>query len=229
MEYLPLTATKDEWAAMHDGKLQIAAFNTGSVPLAVNHCGFRPVCALPSGDHGALIHTDIIVPADSSIERAADLRGHELTLTSPDSNSGYKAPLVLLRSDFGLQGAQDFTLRYSFSHEASIAGIANHRYEAAAVASDMLGREIAAGSISPGQFRTIYESESFPTAALGYVYNLKPELAQKIRDAMLSFNWAGTPLEKQLSTRQTKFVAANYKNDWSLIRRINDEMGSSDQ
>ena len=227
VDYLMVTTAHDEGIAMRDGKLQIAAFNTGSVPMAVNTAGFIPICALPSGDNGALSHTDIIVPIDSNMQRPEDLRGRELTLTAPDSNSGCKAPLVLLRSNFGLQGVADFNLRYSFSHEASIAGIVSHKYEAAAVASDMLGRQIAAGVITPGQFRTIYESESFPTAAIGYVYNLKPELAKKVHDALFSFDWAGTPLEKDLSsTRQTKFVPINYKNDWSLIRRIDDEMGS---
>jgi phosphonate transport system substrate-binding protein len=227
VEYLSVTSNNEEMAAMRDGKLHVAAFNTGGVPPAVNECGFIPICALPSGDTGALTHTDIIVPSDSPLQKVEDLKGHELTLTSPDSNSGCKAPLVLLRANFGMQGVADFSLRYSSSHETSIAGIASHKYEAAAVASDMLGRQIAAGAITPGQFRTIYESESFPTAGLGYVYNLKPELAKKIRDALLSFDWAGTPLEKDLSSsRQTKFVPINYKNDWSLIRRIDDEMGA---
>ena len=230
VEYLLVTTAHDEAIAMRSGKLQVAAFNTGSVPLAVNTAGFIPVCALPSGDNGALTHTDIIVPIDSTLQKPEDLRGRELTLTAPDSNSGCKAPLVLLRSNFGMQGVEDFNLRYSFSHEASIEGIVSHKYEAAAVASDMLGREIAAGVITPGQFRTIYESESFPTAAFGYAYNLKPELAKKIRDALASFDWAGTPLEKDLSSsRQTKFVPINYKNDWSLIRRIDDEMGTPEQ
>jgi phosphonate transport system substrate-binding protein len=211
---------------MHDGQLQVAGFNTGAVPPAVNVSGFVPVCAIPTQDGTALTHTDIIVPADSPLQKPEDLKGHELTLTDLGSNSGYKAPLVLLREQFGLQPLSDIRFRYSQSHNVSIAGVAAHRYEAAAVADDMLGRQLTANTLNMSQIRIIYKSENFPTAGLGYVYNLKPELAQKVRDALLTFDWKGTSLEKLLdSGNQTKFLPVNYKNDWTLVRRIDDEMG----
>jgi phosphonate transport system substrate-binding protein len=226
VEYLLVTSTHDELQAMHDGQLQVAGFNTGAVPPAVNISGFEPVCAIPTPTGGALTHTDIIVPADSSLETPQDLKGRELTLTEPSSNSGYKAPLVLLKEQFGLQPLSDIRLRYSHSHDVSIAGIVAHRYEAAAVSDDMLGRQLSAGTVNASQIRTIFKSEDFPTAGLGYVYNLKPELAQKVRDALLSFDWKGTSLEQLLdSGAQTKFVAVNYKNDWTLVRQIDDELG----
>jgi phosphonate transport system substrate-binding protein len=228
VEYVLFTSTKDQLKAMQDGKLHVAGFNTGSVPAAVNECGFVPICAIPTGEGTALTRSDIIVPADSPLEQAGDLRGHELTLTEPASNSGYKAPLVLLRSNFGLQPLSDVLLRYSGSHEASIDGIAQKKYEAAAVADDMLTRATAAGTIKPEQYRIIFSSETFPSAGLGYVYNLKPDLAAKVKDALLSFDWKGTSLEQTFSgIKQTRFVQVNYKNDWSLIRRIDDEMGGT--
>jgi phosphonate transport system substrate-binding protein len=226
VEYVMVKGANDMLKAMRDGNLDVAGFNTGSVPIAVNLCGFVPVCAIPTGEGTALTHTEIIVPADSPLQNAGDLRGHELTLTEPGSNSGCKAPLVLLRSDFGLTPLTDVALRYSGSHEASIEGVCNGKYEAAAVAEDMLSRETGAGKIKPGQYRVIYTSESFPTAGLGYVYNLQPELAAKIKGALLSYDWKGSPLEEIFSgAKQTTFVPVNYKNDWSLIRRIDDEMG----
>ncbi len=134
--------------------------------------------------------------------------------------------MLLLKEKFGIQPISDIRLRYSHSHEASIAGVVAHRYEAAAVADDMLGRQIAAGTIAPSQLRMIFQSEGFPTAGLGYAYNLKPELAQKVREALLSFDWKGTSLEKLLNSgSHTKFVPTNYKDDWGLVRRIDDEMG----
>ncbi|HUB24613.1 MAG TPA: phosphate/phosphite/phosphonate ABC transporter substrate-binding protein [Tepidisphaeraceae bacterium] len=226
VQYQLLAGSNDLLKAMHDGRLDVAGFNTGSVPTAVNVCGFIPVCAIPTMEGTALTRTVIIVPATSDIQSPADLRGHELTLTEIGSNSGYKAPLVLLRSEFGLEPLRDVMLRYSGSHEASIEGIASGEYDAAAVAEDMLSRETSAGKIKPDQYRVIYSSEAFPTAGLGYVYNLKPELAAKIKDALLTFDWKGTPLEQMFSgAKQTKFLPVNYKNDWSLIRRIDDEMG----
>jgi phosphonate transport system substrate-binding protein len=224
--YQMLTGSNDLLKSMRDGQLDVAGFNTGSVPTAVNLCGFNPVCAVPTTEGTALTRSLIIVPASSDIQSPADLRGHELTLTEIGSNSGYKAPLVLLRSEFGLEPLRDVMLRYSGSHEASIEGVADGKYAAAAVAEDMLSRETAAGKIKPTDYRVIYSSEAFPTAGLGYVYNLKPELAAKIKDALLTFDFKGTPLEQMFSgATQTKFLPVNYKNDWSLIRRIDDEMG----
>lgn len=226
VQYQLLVGANDMLKCMRDGQLDVAGFNTGSVPTAVNLCGFVPVCAIPTADGTGLTRTVIIVPPNSSIQAAADLRGHELTLTEPGSNSGYKAPLLILRSDFGLEPFSDVQLRYSGSHESSIAGIASGEYQAAAVAEDMLTRQISVGKILPSQYRVIYSSESFPTAGLGYVYNLKPELAAKIRRALLTFDWKGTSLEPLLSgTKQTRFVPISYKNDFALIRRIDDEMG----
>jgi phosphonate transport system substrate-binding protein len=225
VEYQMLVGTHDLLAAMHDGKLDVAGFNSGSVPTAVNVCGFVPVCAVPTAQGSALTRTMIIVPADSPLKTANDLKGHELTFTEPNSNSGYKAPLVLLHSDFDLAPITDISMRYSGSHEASIEGIVSGTYQAAAVAEDMLTRETAAGKIKPDQYRVIYTSEPFPTAGLGYVYNLKPELAEKIKNALLSYDWKGTTLEDVFSgAKQTTFVPVNYKNDYSLIRRIDDQM-----
>jgi phosphonate transport system substrate-binding protein len=230
VEYKMLVGANDMFKSMRDGELDVAGFNTGSVPTAVNLCGFVPVCAIPTSEGSALTHTVIIVPAESPLKSPNDLRGHELTLTEINSNSGYKAPLVLLHSDFGLQPLTDIMLRYSGSHVASIEGIASHRYGAAAVADDMLAREVAAGKIKPDQYRVIYTSESFPTAGLGYVYNLKPELAAKVKEALLTFDWKGTPLEEILGgAKQTKFLPVNYKTDWALIRRIDDEMGAEEK
>jgi phosphonate transport system substrate-binding protein len=58
------------------------------------------------------------------------------------------------------------------------------------------------------------------------VYNLKPELAGKIRAALLSFDWKGTPLVKAYGPAgKTKFVAISYKDQWSFVRSIDDEIG----
>jgi phosphonate transport system substrate-binding protein len=225
VEYLMVTSTHEEIKAMHDGHLQVAAFNTGGVPPAVDLAGFVPVCALPT-DAGSVTHSEIIVPTDSPLQKPEDLKGHELTLTDPTSNSGYKAPLFLMRQKFGLQPDADFWVRCSQSYETSIDGIIAHRYEAAAVADDMLQREVAAGTVKDSQFRIIFKSDGFPTAGLGYVYNLEPSLARKVRQALLDFDWKGTSLESMLnSSTRTKFVAVSFKQDWAMVRQIDDQMG----
>jgi phosphonate transport system substrate-binding protein len=226
VEYLMATSTEEQLVALRDGKLHVTGVNTGNVPLAVNVAGFVPVAKL-AGDAGAAYQMEIIVPVGSAITKPEQLSGHELALTEAGSNSGFKAPLVLLQSNYQLVPGRDFGIRYSGGHEASIRGIAGKQYEAAAVANDVLSRAAGAGEIRPDQYRSIFKSASFPTAGFGYTCQLKPELAAKVKEAMSSFQWSGTGIEREFaSAKYNKLVPVNYKEDWRLVREIDDAIGS---
>lgn len=226
VEYLMATSTEEQLIAMRDGKLHVTGVNTGAVPMAVNVAGFVPVAKL-AGEAGAAYQMEIIVPADSNVKKPEELTGKELALTEAGSNSGFKAPLVLLRSHYSLSPGKDFGIRYTGGHMESIRGVAAKQYAAAAVANDMLSRAVAAGEIQPAQYRSVFKSESFPTAGFGYVCTLKPELAAKVREALGSFAWKGTGVEREFASAQyNKLMAANYKDDWALVRRIDDEIGT---
>jgi phosphonate transport system substrate-binding protein len=229
VEFSVFNSPEEELKALCTGKLHVAGVNTGNIPTAVNQCGFVPICGLATDQGVSSYQMQIIVPADSPIQKLEDLRGRELTLTEPGSNSGFKAPLVLLARDHNIKPGKDFNVRYSGGHEASIEGIANGTYQAAAVASDVLKRVMAEDppKIKKEQFRVIYESENFPTAGFGYVCTLKPDLAQKVKDAFFSFQWKGTGVEREFAaSAQTKFIPVSFKNDFSLVRRIDDEIRS---
>ena len=164
----------------------------------------------------------MIVPAQSQVESLADLRNKTIAFTTRDSNSGCKAAMALLR-EHEMLPLRDYLWKFSGSHDESIKGVASSYYQAAPVASDLLEREIAHGDISSDSVRTIYESERFPPATLGYVCFLNPELGEKIGTAMLEFDWRGTSLEKQFSSSGVvRFVPVSYKQDFALIRRIDD-------
>jgi phosphonate transport system substrate-binding protein len=224
--YFDAATSDDQLRALRDGKLMITTLNTGNVPLGVCEAGFIPVAGWGDANGSSKYQMEIVVAANSTIKTVDDLRGHELTLTDPGSNSGYKAPLVELKNDFGLLPGRDFGVRYSGGHEQSVKGLADGTYEVIAGPNDVLNREIASGIIKPAQFRSIYKSEDFPTASIGYAYNLKPELAAKIRDAILNFSFKGTSMEKEFApANQTKFLPVDYKNDWALVRRIDDSVG----
>ena len=48
-----------------------------------------------------------------------------------------------------------------------------------------------------------------------------------MKQTFKDFKWEGTGLEKEFgATEVTAFVPVNYKDDWSLIRRIDDAMGT---
>jgi len=110
VEYLMATSTDEQLVALRDGKLHVTGINTGSVPLAVNVAGFVPVAKL-AGEAGAAYQMEIIVPVDSPIQKPDQLSGKEIALTEAGSNSGFKAPLVLLQSHYSLVPGRDFGIR----------------------------------------------------------------------------------------------------------------------
>ena len=173
VRFFPVQSNAAELEAMRAGRLHIAAFGTGSVPIAVNCAGFVPF-AVMGGEHGILgYEMELITYPDSGIKKPADLRGRKLAFTSPTSNSGFKAPSVLLRSEFGLEAGRDYTTVFSGKHENSILGVVNKDYDAAAIANEVMVRMLARGIVNEQQIRSIYKSSTFPTAAFGLAYNLE--------------------------------------------------------
>lgn len=220
VEYVHYSTVEEQLAALKKGDLHIAGLNTGIVPIAVQSDGFVPLCTFGRDDGSYHYTMKVIVPADSSIKSLRELKGRKIIFTRPDSNSGCKALLMLLKEQEDMQPERDYTWAFSLGHEESIRGVANKEYEAAPVASDILERMIEKGEIGAGAIRTIYESERFPPATIGYVYNLTPELRTAIREALLGFNLVGTGLEGQFGSQVTKLVEVDYKNDWATARRI---------
>lgn len=225
--YVPFATIDEQLAALSAGELHVCGLNTGSVPLAVNAYGFVPVCTYGAADGTYGYRMQIVVPADSRIKSIGELRREDLfAFTHPTSNSGFKAPLVLLMNEFGLQPERDYRWAFAGGHDAALAGIIDGVYDAAAVAGDLLRSATAAGDVEEGQLQVIYESERFPPAAIGYVYNLQPELADKLRAALLDYSFEGTPLAEHLGPAGgERFVGVTYKDDWALIRRNDDTLG----
>lgn len=165
----------------------------------------------------------LLVPAGSPIKDPAQIKGHKVTFTRPDSNSGCKVPLVLLKEKYNMLPERDYKWGFSLGHEDSIKSLPKKdlEIEVVAVASDILQRMVENKEVDPATFVSIYTSERFPPATIGYAYNLSPELRDGIRETLLKFNWKGTGLEKQFGPEgKEKFVPVSYKDDWANTRRI---------
>jgi phosphonate transport system substrate-binding protein len=215
------STAEEQLAALKKGDLHIVGLNTGLVQNAVEQDGFVPLCTLGRADGSWGYTMEFIVPAGSPIKKLDDIKGHKVTFTSVDSNSGCKAPLVLLKEKSDLLPERDYRFGFSQGHEESIKGVASKEFDVAPVASDMLARMKEKGQIDPASYVSIYTSERFPPATIGYVYNLAPELRDGIKEVLLSFDWKGTGLEKQFGPEgKSKFVPVSYKDDWANTRRI---------
>ena len=225
--FFPVQSNAAQIEAMRSGRLHIAGFNTGSNPLAVNCAGFSPFTIMASKDGNFGYEMEIITYPGSGVEKVEDIKGKQLAFTSPTSNSGFKAPSAILKSDFDLLPERDFEPVYSGKHDNSILGVANKDYVAASIANSVKSRMIQRDVIKEDDVKVIYKSQTFPTG-FGTVYNLTPELKEKIRNAFFSFEWEGTSLQAEFEkSNEGQFLEMTYKEFWDVIRKIDAANGVS--
>ncbi|MFW5724081.1 MAG: phosphate/phosphite/phosphonate ABC transporter substrate-binding protein [Halochromatium sp.] len=228
VQFFPVQSNAAQIEAMRAGRLHVAGCNTGSNPLAVNCAGFVPFAMMASEDGSYGYEMEIITYPGSGIEEVADIKGGKLAFTSPTSNSGYKAPSAILKADYDLVAERDFEPVFSGKHDNSILGVANKDYPAASVANSVLRRMIARGVIEPEQIVSLYQSQTFPTTGYGHVYNLKPELADQVKEAFFSFPWEGSKLQEEFKqSGEAQFIPINYQEHWEVIRKIDAANGVS--
>jgi phosphonate transport system substrate-binding protein len=233
--FFPVQSNAAQIEAMRSGRLHIAGFNTGSNPLAVNCAGFRSFTIMAQASGGFGYEMEILTHPGSGIEKVEDIKGKTLAFTAPTSNSGFKAPSAILKSEFDMIPERDFKPVFSGKHDNSVLGVANKDYPAASIANSVKQRMIARGVIKEDQVKVIYKSQTFPTTGFGVVYNLKPELAKKIESAFFSFKWDkpdGTPTSLKVEFSKSKppeeqFLPITYKSHWEVIRKIDKANGVS--
>lgn len=226
--FFPVQSNAAQIEAMRAGRIHVAGFNTGSVPFAVNAAGFVPLAMMGNRRGAWGYEMEIVVRAESALRKPDDLRGKTLAFTSPTSNSGYKAPVWILKDAYGLVEGRDYKSAFSGKHDNSVLGVLHGDYDAAAVANTVLRQMERRKVVDPTKLRSIYKSETFPTTAYGVAFNLKPDLARKIRDAFFSFDWAGTGLQKEFAeTEGEMFMPVSYKPTWAIVRKIDDALGVS--
>ena len=218
----------DDMAKIAAGKVTIVAAHAADAPYLVNNYGFQPVAVLGDNSGANGNHLDIIVPSDSPITTMADLKGHTLECTVPASITGYRAAVALLMADDGLRPNVDYYISWSTGQKRSIMGIVDKQFDAAAVSDDKLMSLVGSGDVDKTKYRVVYQSSVIPRTTIGYFYNLKPELAKQVVQAILSFSPASTPAtmpsdETEASTGPLlHFLPVNYANDFSLVRTIDD-------
>ncbi|GAA5234108.1 phosphate/phosphite/phosphonate ABC transporter substrate-binding protein [Verticiella sediminum] len=230
VQFFPVQSNAAQLEAMRSGRLHVAGFNTGSNPLAVNCAGFVPFTMMADKQGVYGYEMEIIVPAASPVQSIEELKGKTIAFTSQTSNSGYKAPSALLASNYGMQADKDYKTAFSGKHDNSIIGVANDDYDAAAVANSVLNRMVARNAVDSAKLRSIYKSQSFPTTGYGYVYNLEPGLAAKVKDAFFTFDWEGSALLKEFGKSepaQEAFIPITYKEHWAVVRGIDQAMNVS--
>ena len=224
--FIPAHSNAAQIDAMRSGLSHVAGFDTGSNPLAVNCAGFVSFTIMASlnGDYGYSM--EILTYPGSGIEKVEDIKGRTLAFTQPTSNSGFKAPLALLKSEFDMIPDRDFKTTFSGAHDNSILGVANKDYDAAAIANSIKFNMIKRDEIKEEDTIVLYRSQRFPTTGYGHAFNLKPELAEKVKESFMSFQWdkpdgSPTSLKVEFSvSNKGQFIPITYQEHWNVIRKI---------
>ena len=214
--FFPVQSNAAQIEAMRSGRLHIAAFSPGPVNFAVNLSGAVPF-AIRGTEQGPVgMYLKMIVRKDSPYQKLADLKGKRIAHTSPSSNSGNLAPRALF-PELGLTPDKDYQVVYSGKHDQSVFGVRSGDYDAAPVASDVLQHMIERGAVKADDFRTLYVSDRFPTDAYAYAHDLDPKLVAKIKDCFYTYR---IPPEMAKGLGGDRFLPAEYKKDWALVRQV---------
>jgi phosphonate transport system substrate-binding protein len=208
----------DDLKAIKDGQIHIVALHAADAPFLVNNLGYQPAAVLgdESGANGN--HLDIIVPANATIATPADLKGHNLVCAVPSSITGYRAAITLLMKNESLRPNIDYFVTWSMGQKRSIEGVAHKEYEAAAISDDKLQTLLASKDVAPTDYKIIYQSSVIPRTTIGWFYNLKPELAAKVKDAILSFRPQTPAADADPTAKLLHFVPTDYKKDFGMVR-----------
>ncbi len=210
--------------AMRSGRLHVAGISTGPTVFGVNLAGYVPVAIMGRDDGTFGYKLQLITYKDSDIKEIKDLKGRNVAHVTPSSNSGNQAPRALFKAQ-GIVPDEDYKVAYSGKHDNSIMGVANKDYEAAPVASSVLERMVQKGVVNMDDLRVIWESSLFPTTSYGYVNNLDPALAAKVKEAFLTFDWKGTGLDKEFGKQADRFIPITFQEHWKDIRTIQEVNG----
>jgi len=221
--FFAVQSNSAEIEAMRSGRLHLAAFSTGPTNFAVNIAGAVPFAIRGTANGPEGVSIQLIVRKDSPFKKITDLKGKKVAHTSPSSNSGNLAPRALFPA-LGLTPEKDYQVVFSGKHDQSVLGVKSGDYDAAPVASDVLQHMIERGVVKADDFNTLYVSEKFPTDSYAYAHDLEPKLVEKIKNCFFDYK---IPPEMAKGLGGDRFLPANYKKDWEVVRKVSIAAGQN--
>jgi phosphonate transport system substrate-binding protein len=221
--YFQVTSNAAQVEAMRSGRLHIAGFSTGPTAFAVNLAGAVPFAIKGNEREFESYRLAVLVRADSAFQQMSDLKGRRVAHTSATSNSGNLAPRAFFPG-LGLVPDTDYRVIYSGGHDRSVMGVNAGDYDAAPVASDVYNRMVARGQVRRENFRVIWESDPFPTSSFAVAHDLRPELAQRIRQCFFDYRFPEA-MKRDLGGND-RFWPATYAQQWAPVRAVADAVNA---
>ncbi|MCW8084588.1 phosphate/phosphite/phosphonate ABC transporter substrate-binding protein [Sabulicella glaciei] len=221
--YFQVTSNAAQVEAMRSGRLHIAGFSTGPTAFAVNLAGAVPFAIKGNEREFESYRVVTLVRANSEFRNLADLKGRRVAHTSATSNSGNLAPRAMFPAQ-GLTPDTDYRVIYSGGHDRSVMGVNAGDYDAAPVASDVYNRMVGRGQVRGENFRTIWQSDPFPTSSFAHAHDLQPELAQRIRQCFYDYRFP-EQMQRDLGGND-RFWPATYLREWAPVRAVADAVNA---
>ncbi|MBY0336593.1 MAG: phosphate/phosphite/phosphonate ABC transporter substrate-binding protein [Acetobacteraceae bacterium] len=221
--YFQVTSNAAQVEAMRSGRLHIAGFSTGPTAFAVNLAGAVPFAIKGNAREFESYRVVVLTRANSEIRQLSDLRGRRVAHTSATSNSGNLAPRALFPAA-GVTPDTDYRVLFSGGHDRSVMGVNAGDYDAAPVASDVYNRMVARGQVRGENFRTVWQSDPFPTSSFALAHDLQPELAQRIRQCFYDFRFPEA-MQRDLGGND-RFWPATYLREWAPVRAVADAVNA---
>ena len=207
---------------MKAGKLQLAQFTTGLVPVAADTADGEPFAVRGHTTSGKydVYELRLIVRANSSFKTPQDLVGSKIAHSTAKSNSGNLAPRAYFPT-IGLMPDSNYKVTYSGGHERSIIGTQYGFWDAAAVASDQFERMAKKGEIRADDFRVVWKSEPFPVESWVLNKQMAPELRERIRNCTYSYRFPAQT--SRLLDGADRFVSIDADKAYAPVRFVLDK------
>jgi phosphonate transport system substrate-binding protein len=173
--------------ALEQGRVDVAFVCTGTYIHAMPGGKIR-LLVQPEFENGLQYRSLLIVPAGSSAEQLADLRGATMAFTDPESNTGCLVPSVTLARQ-GSDPASFFgRVVFTGSHDRSIQSVALGLVDAAAVDALIWESLKLEDRSLDARVRVIWASEVFGPPPIVVPEGLDKELENSLGKALLTLH-----------------------------------------
>lgn len=170
--------------ALRFGRLDIAYLGPVTYILQSRRAKLEPFARPTHADVGPTFQAVVIVPADSSAQTLADLKGKEVAFGDPASTSGTWVPRYMLL-EAGLVSGRDYTLRVLGAHDAVAMAVANRKADAGGLSMPIYNRLIREQKLDPATVRVLADSPPIPEYMWTFREGLEPAFKEEIRQAFL--------------------------------------------
>jgi phosphonate transport system substrate-binding protein len=182
------------------------------------------VTALVQRSSDLQYRTVFITGAGSSIHSLKDLRGRQFAFGDINSTSAHMVPYYELKQA-GINPETDLRYRYSGSHLATAALVANGAVDAGAIDKTFFDFLISGGKLDSTKVRVFYTSEPY----LDYVWVARKDLPKAERErfsrSLLALQEGKGEDDSVLKIlRALKFVIAN-DEEYAITRRMGRKLG----